>query len=89
MTSASRASRRHREYVLVFAAPIFERGAVKGVLAGAIYLDTRTTFDALPPLDTSRQTVTVVDDGAELHGGNRRFESSVEASRPSNRRGGR
>ena len=66
------------EYVLVFAAPIFERGAVKGVLAGAIYLDTRTTFDALPPLDTSRQTVTVVDDGAELHGGDRRFESSVE-----------
>ncbi|WP_152043247.1 sensor histidine kinase [Salinigranum salinum] len=67
-------------HILVFAAPIFEGGDVKGVLAAAIYLDTRTTFDALPPLETSRQTVTVVGNEMEIHGSDRTFTSSIEGS---------
>jgi len=66
--------------ILVFGAPIFEGGEVKGVLAAAIYLDTQTVFDALPPLERSGQTVTVVADGTEIHGGSRTFRSAVEAS---------
>ena len=67
-------------HALVFAAPIFERGEVEGVLAAAIYLDNQTVFDALPPLETSRQTVEVVGNGTELHGGDRTFTSSVRGS---------
>jgi signal transduction histidine kinase len=67
-------------HVLLFSAPIFDGEEVEGVLAAAIYLDPQTVFDALPPLNTSRQTVTVVGNGTALHGGDRRFPTSVEAS---------
>jgi len=67
-------------HVLVFSAPIFEDGEVEGVLAAAIYLDTRTVFDALPALETSGQTVTVTGNGMELHGGDRTFPTSVGGS---------
>ena len=69
-------------HVLVFSAPIFEDGDVRGVLAGAIYLDTRTVFDALPALETSGQTVTVAaaGNGTALHGGDRTFPASVEGA---------
>jgi len=67
-------------HALVFAAPIFDGDDVEGVLAAAIYLDTRTVFDALPPLETSRQAVTVVGNRTEIHGGDRTFSSSVEGS---------
>jgi signal transduction histidine kinase len=67
-------------HALVFAAPIFEDGEVAGVLAAAIYLDTQTTFDALPPLETSSQAVSVVGDGTEIYGGDRTFPASVRGS---------
>jgi signal transduction histidine kinase len=67
-------------HVLVFSTPIFEGGEVTGVLAGAIYLDSQTVFDALPPLETSSQTVRVVGNGMELHEGDRQFAASIEAS---------
>jgi len=67
-------------HALVFAAPIFDRGEVEGVLAAAIYLDNQTVFDALPPLETSRRTVRVVGNGTELHGGDRSFPSAVRGS---------
>jgi signal transduction histidine kinase len=71
-------------HVLVFSAPIFEDGTVKGVLAAAVYLDDRTVFDSLPPLETSRRAVTVTgaDAGDEtaLHGGDRTFPASVEGT---------
>ena len=69
------------EYILVLSAPIFEDGEVKGVLAGAIFLDGQTVFDALPPLDTSGQTVSVTTaEELTLHGGERRFAAAVTAS---------
>jgi signal transduction histidine kinase len=68
------------EYVLVFAAPVFADGEVEGVLAAALYLDSQTVFDALPPLETSRQTVTVVGNGTEIHGSDREFAASVAGS---------
>jgi signal transduction histidine kinase len=67
-------------HALVFSAPIFEDGEVTGVLAGAIYLDTRTVFDALPALETSGQAVAVTWNGTALHGGDRTFPASVEGS---------
>jgi signal transduction histidine kinase len=67
-------------HALVLAAPIFDGDEVEGVLAAAVYLDTRTVFDALPPLETSHRTVTVVANGTALHGGDRRFSSSVDGS---------
>jgi signal transduction histidine kinase len=67
-------------YVLVFGAPIFDGDDVEGVLAAAVYLDTQTVFDALPPLNTSRRTVTVVGNWTALHGGDRGFPASVAAS---------
>ena len=65
---------------LVFSTPIFEDGEITGVLAGAIYLDAQTTFDALPPLETSGQTVRVVGNGVELYEGDQQFTASIEAS---------
>jgi signal transduction histidine kinase len=67
-------------HALVFGAPIFEGGEVEGVLAAAVYLDTQTVFDALPPLETSRQAVTVAGNGTALHGGDRAFPASVEGT---------
>jgi signal transduction histidine kinase len=65
---------------LVFAAPIFEGDDVEGVFAAAIYLDNQTVFGALPPLETSSQTVRVAGDGTVLHGGERSFRSAVRGS---------
>jgi signal transduction histidine kinase len=67
-------------HVLVFSTPIFEDGEITGVLAGAVYLDTQTAFDALPPLETSRQTVRVVGNGMKLYEDDREFTASIEAS---------
>jgi signal transduction histidine kinase len=67
-------------HALVFGAPIFDGGEVEGVLAAAIYLDERTVFDALPPLETSRQSVRVTANGTALHGGDRTFPATVERS---------
>jgi signal transduction histidine kinase len=67
-------------HVLVFSTPIFEDGEVAGVLAGAVYLDTQTVFDALPPVETSGQTVRVVGNGMELYEGDQQFTASIEAS---------
>lgn len=67
-------------HVLVFSAPIFEGEEVKGVLAAAVYLDSRTVFNALPALNTSNQAVAVTGNGMALHGSDRPFTASIEGS---------
>lgn len=68
------------KYGLVFSAPIFRGGEVEGVLVAALYLDSQTVFDTLPPLETSSQTVRVTDGDRTLYASNRTFESTVQTS---------
>ncbi|ADB60155.1 integral membrane sensor signal transduction histidine kinase [Haloterrigena turkmenica DSM 5511] len=66
--------------VLVFSAPILDGSGVRGVLVGAMYLDRQTIFDAIPPLETSSQTVTIVGDGVVLNENERTFDEGIESS---------
>lgn len=68
------------KHALVFSAPILQGAEVKGALAAVIYLDRRTVFDLLPPLETSSQTVKIVGNGAVLNAQNRSFDASVRSS---------
>lgn len=45
-----------------------------------MYLDRQTIFDAIPPLETSSQTVTIVGDGVVLNENERTFDEGIESS---------
>jgi signal transduction histidine kinase len=66
--------------LLVFSAPIMQGAEVEGALVAAMYLDRRTVFDMLPPLETSSQTVTIDGNGMTLTETNRTFDASIRSS---------
>jgi signal transduction histidine kinase len=66
--------------ILVFSAPIFRGSEVKGALVAAMYLDRRTVFDMLPPLETSSQTVEITGSGIVLTESNQTFDAAVRSS---------
>lgn len=69
------------KHLVVFSAPIFEDRRVKGVLAGAIYLDDQTIFGVLSPISQDDQRVTVTADSATLYRSGEDFEHTIEATR--------
>ncbi len=67
-------------YVAVISAPVFAEREIVGVLALATYVDERTFFPMLGPIETSDQTVAVRDGDKPLYGDGDVPEEAITAT---------
>jgi signal transduction histidine kinase len=68
-------------YVITISRPIFyENETERGVLAVALDLSTTTLFQTVPPLETSTQSVRIVDGNETLHPEHETFQQRISGS---------
>lgn len=68
-------------HLVIVSAPIFDDGQrVKGVFAAALYLNENTLFDAVRPLQTSKQSIRITDGSTVLLPEEQRFQQRITES---------